>query len=86
MENRNGLAVDGALTQASGYAEREGGAGDGRQLPGRRRITLGADKGYDTREFVAALRELNVTPHVAQNTTHRASAIDRRTTRHAGYG
>ena len=49
------------------------------------RITLGADKGYDTRDFVAALRLLQVTPHVAQNTSHRSSAIDARTTRHAGY-
>jgi IS5 family transposase len=51
---------------------------------GRHRATLGADKGYDTRDFVAAVRALNVTPHVAQ-TTGRRSAIDRRTTRHPGY-
>jgi hypothetical protein len=48
------------------------------------RVTLGADKGYDTRDFVAAVRLLGVTPHVAQNTTHRTSAIDGRTTRHRG--
>ncbi len=48
-------------------------------------MTLGADKGYDTREFVAALRTMAVTPHVTQNTTNRASAIDERTTRHPGY-
>ena len=50
------------------------------------RVTLGADKGYDSRDFVEALRLLQVTPHVAQNTSHRSSAIDQRTTRHAGYG
>ena len=50
-----------------------------------RRITLAADKGYDSRDFVGALRLLQVTPHVAQNTSNRSSAIDRRTTRHAGY-
>jgi hypothetical protein len=49
------------------------------------RLTLGADKGYDTREFVEVLREMAVTPHVTQNTTNRASAIDKRTTRHRGY-
>src|SRR5262249_47145456 len=53
--------------------------------PDARRLTLGADKAYDTRDFVADLRQLNVTPHVAQNDTNRRSAIDGRTTRHAGY-
>jgi transposase len=53
---------------------------------GRRRITLGADKAYDTGDFVDTVRELGATPHVAQNNTHRRSAIDERTTRHAGYG
>jgi len=53
--------------------------------PGNHRITLGADKAYDVAEFVADLRELNVTPHVAQNATNRRSAIDGRTTRHPGY-
>lgn len=48
-------------------------------------VTIGADKGYDTQAFVAALRSLGVTPHVAQNTSHRSSAIDGRTTRHPGY-
>jgi hypothetical protein len=56
-----------------------------RQAPDARRLTLGADKAYDTRDFVADLRQLNVTPHVAQNDTNRRSAIDRRTTCHAGY-
>jgi len=56
------------------------------RLPGgQRRVTLGADKGYDTKAFVAALRELNVTPHVAQNTSGRRSRIDERTTRHHSY-
>jgi IS5 family transposase len=50
------------------------------------RVTVGADKGYDTRDFVEALRLVQVTPHVAQNISNRSSAIDRRTTRHAGYG
>ena len=54
-------------------------------VPGRHRITVGGDKNFDTAGFVAALRELNVTPHVAQNTSNRRSAIDGRTTRHPGY-
>ena len=56
------------------------------RMEGRHRITLGADKNYDTAAFVAALREMGVTPHVAQNNTNRRSAIDGRTTRHPGYG
>ena len=56
-----------------------------RHSPGSRRLTLGADKAYDVHEFVDDLRDLNVTPHVAQNTTNRSSAIDGRTTRHPGY-
>jgi hypothetical protein len=56
-----------------------------RHSPGSRRITVGADKAYDVREFVDDLRDLNVTPHIAQNTTNRTSAIDARTTRHPGY-
>jgi Transposase, Mutator family len=56
-----------------------------RALPGAQRITLGADKGYDAAAFVADLRALNVTPHIAQNTSGRRSAIDARTTRHPGY-
>ena len=84
MENRSGLIIDALLTPASGTAEREAAeAMLGRQA-GRHRATLGADKGYDAASFVAALRTLNVTPHIAQNTTRR-SAIDRRTTRHPGY-
>jgi len=83
MENRSGLAVDGSLTPATGYAEREQALVMAARLPGH--VTLGADKSYDTRDFVDGLRGLAVTPHVAQNITKRSSAIDRRTTRHAGY-
>jgi transposase len=84
MENRHGFVVDGCLTQAHGLAERETALAMARTLPPG--ATLGADKGYDTAGFVAGLRALGVTPHVAQNTTHRRSAIDGRTTRHGGYG
>jgi hypothetical protein len=56
-----------------------------RHSPGSRRLTLGADKAYDVRDFVDNLRDLNVTPHIAQNTSNRISAIDARTTRHPGY-
>ncbi|MCH9047296.1 MAG: IS5 family transposase [SAR324 cluster bacterium] len=85
MENRHGLAVSGRLTQATGTAEREAALEMICKVPSRRRITLGADKHYDTRDHVDALRSVNVTPHVAQNDTNRRSAIDRRTTRHPGY-
>jgi transposase len=85
MENRHGLVVDTALGQASGTAEREAAQAMLEAMPGRHRVTLGADKAYDTQDFVAALRRLKVTPHVAQNDTQRRSAIDRRTTRHPGY-
>src|SRR5262249_506734 len=86
MENRNGLIVDADLTQANGLAERQAAQPMiTRPAPDARRLTLGADKAYDTRDFVADLRQLNVTPHVAQNDTNRRSAIDGRTTRHAGY-
>lgn len=88
MENRNGLVVDAVTTRVSGHAERlaalemvDGVTNEGSGKP----ITLGADKGYDARNFVAELRERNVTPHVAQNLNGRRSAIDRRTTRHPGY-
>src|SRR5437899_9707822 len=85
MENRHGLAVEGCVTRASGYGERAAPLEmlGHRATPGR--ITVGADKGYETRDFVEALRLLQVTPHVAQNTSNRSSAIDARTTRHAGY-
>ena len=84
-ENRHGLVLDVGLTEASGYAEREAAL---RMLKrrGGGRATLGADKACDTRDFVAGLRARGVTPHVAQNDSRRRSAVDGRTTRHAGYG
>src|ERR1700761_9379278 len=85
MENRHALVVDTRLTLATGTAEREAALEMVADRPGNHRITLGADKAYDAAEFVADLRERNVTPHVAQNTTNRRSAIDGRTTRHPGY-
>ena len=85
MENRHGLLVKTRLTLAEGTAEREAALGMAKQRCSRKRRTLAADKNYDTRDFVRALRQLRVTPHVAQNTTNRSSAIDGRTTRHVGY-
>jgi transposase len=85
MENRHGLIVDARLSQAGGTAERDTAVAMIGDLRGHHRITLGADKGYDAASFVAALRGLKVTPHVARNTTRRRSAIDGRTTRHPGY-
>jgi transposase len=87
-ENRHGLIVEASLTEATGTAEREA-AKDlvHAHAPGStRRLTLGADKAYDTAGFVADCRAMCVTPHVAQNVAGRASAIDARTTRHEGYG
>lgn len=88
MENRNGLLVDFRVDPMSGRNEREAALEMiDNQLGGRRRITLGADKGYDTRQFVEDLRARGVTPHVTQQITkQRGSAIDARTTRHEGYG
>jgi transposase len=85
MENRSGLVVATRLTQATGLAEREEASTLIEDVPGRRRITVGADRAYDTRDFVVGLRRLNATPHVAQNLSGRASRIDRRTVRHPGY-
>jgi transposase len=86
MENRNGMLVDAKLSHATGTAEPEAALEMLGALPGGAKKTVGADKNYDTAAFVAAARELGVTPHVAQNiTTHRGSNIDRRTTRHEGY-
>jgi hypothetical protein len=92
MENRNGLAVAGMVSQANGTAERRASEA---MLKGKakrnRRITVGEDKAYDSRDHVAALRQINVTTHVAQNNEPtkagwcRRSAIDKRTTRHIGY-
>ena len=85
MENRHGLVVEAALTRAAGVAERLAAVALVAGCAGPRPITVGADKGYDTGDFVMELRELGATPHVAQNTAGRRSAIDRRTTRHPGY-
>ena len=86
-ENRSGLVVNTRLTLAGGTAERDAALSMAKEIPGGcSRVTLGGDRGYDTKDFVAELRELNVTPHVAQNNTNRRSAIDERTTRHSGYG
>jgi transposase len=83
MENRNGLAVGARLTQATGRAEREAALELLADIPRGRRITVGADKGYDVASFVRALRGQSVTPHVAQK--RRYSAIDGRTTHHGTY-
>jgi hypothetical protein len=86
MENRSGLIVAATVTKATGTAERR--AAEEmivRHSPGVRRITVGGDKGYDAASFIADMRALNVTPHIAQNTSGRRSALDARTTRHAGY-
>jgi hypothetical protein len=85
MENRNGLVVDSDVLQANGTAERDAALLMAEAIPGDQRVTLGADKNYDTVAFVAEARHLNVTPHVAQNNKGRRSAIDGRTTRHPGY-
>ena len=82
MENRNGLVVNTRVTLATGTSEREASIEMVEEIPGERAVTLGADKGYDTKDHVAQLRERNVTPHVAQK---KHSAIDGRTARHAGY-
>jgi len=83
IENRNGLVVNTRLTLATGTAEREAAVEMVEDIPASKQVTLGADKAYDTAGCVEALRERNVTPHVAQKSKH--SAIDRRTTRQAGY-
>lgn len=85
MENRNGLIVQAEVTQADGHAERKAALEMvNRHSPGStRRLTLGADKGYDSADFISDLRQMCVTPHVARKSRH--SAIDGRTTRHSGY-
>jgi hypothetical protein len=95
MENRSKLAVDTRLTQANGRAEREAALAMLAELPGTHPKSVGADKNFDTSEFVSGCREINVTPHVAQNVdeydtksgkrARRHSNIDARTTRHPGY-
>ncbi len=82
MENRNGLVVDVQITQATGTAERDTALDMLQAVPWSRRITVGADKGYDTKDFVRECRDMDITPHVAQK---QHSAIDGRTTRHEGH-
>jgi transposase len=82
MENRNGMAVNGCVTQADGRAEPQAALAMVEEIPGEHRVTLGADKGYDRKEFVQELRDHQVTPHIACKQT---SIIDARTTRHPGY-
>ncbi|MBI3477585.1 MAG: IS5 family transposase [Acidobacteria bacterium] len=84
-ENRNGLVLQAQVTMATGTAEREAALEMLEARTGGRRVTVGGDKGYDVQEFVADVRDLGVTPHVAQNHRKRRSAIDARTTRHVGY-
>jgi len=85
-ENRNGLIVNTAVFPANGLAERAAAMAMLEQIPGDHRVTVGADKGYDTRDFIAECRHLKVTPHIAQNTKRSGgSAIDGRTTRYSGY-
>lgn len=83
MENRNGLAVDVEVTQASGTGERDAALVMTERLEGRKRRTLGADKGYDAAEFADDLRERKITPHIARK--KRGKSVDGRTTRHVGY-
>jgi len=87
MEHRSGLIVKALVTPATGRAEREAAIAMVGDLRGQHRITVAGDKGYDTRDFVATVRSMHVTPHLAQypETVRRSSAIDPRTTRHPGY-
>src|ERR1019366_1965517 len=86
IENRNGLVVDTELLQCNDTAERDAAMLMAERIAGTKRVTVAADKGYDTRELVAEMRAMNVTPHVAQNVKRSGgSAIDGRTTNHAGY-
>ena len=86
VENRSGLIVNAEVLEANGRAERDAALVMLEQIPGEGRITVGGDKGFDTVEFVAECRHMNVTPHVARNTGRLGgSAIDARTTRHSGY-
>jgi transposase len=86
VENRNGLIVNAMAWEANGTAERDTALLMLEQIPGQRRLTVGGDKGFDTANFVAECRHMQVTPHVAQNDQRRGgSALDERTTRHEGY-
>jgi transposase len=89
MENRNGLIINAMVTQADGHAEREAAkamVADARQVMPEGEITLGADKGYDAAEFIKALQDMKVTPHVAQNKSNRASAVPDEIAASEGYG
>jgi hypothetical protein len=87
VENRRGLIAAAMVTHADGYAERDAALLmlAEKQQDRARRITVGADKAYDTEDFVRTVRELNVTPHITRNDQNRSSNLDRRTTRHRGY-
>jgi len=86
VENRNGLIVNTEVFEANGTAERDAALVMLEQIPGTKPVTVGGDKAYDTADFVAECRNLKVTPHVAQNLERPGgSAIDARTTQHAGY-
>ena len=86
VENRNGLIVSSTVWEATGTAERDAAMAMLQGIPGSERVTVGGDKGFDTADFVRQCRNLRMTPHVAQNLGRRGgSAIDSRTTRHAGY-
>ena len=85
MEHRSGLIVRTHVSPADGHGERDAALVMVERQPGRHRITVAGDKGYDTRDLVAGLRAMGATPHIAQHTTKRRSAIDARTTRHPGY-
>src|SRR5712692_4325543 len=85
MENRNGLVVGGRVTRATGTTETKEALGLLEDIPRKHRITVGGDKGFDTGAFIEGLRAQQATPHVAQNTNNRSSAIDQGTTRHSGY-
>jgi transposase len=85
MENRNGLVAEVEVLQANGTAERDAALVMIEKIPGDQPVTVGADKAYDTNDFVKETRNMNATPHVAQNNKGRKSAIDGRTTRQPGY-
>src|SRR5437763_11307186 len=86
MENRHGLVIDTELLHCNGTAERDAALLMAERIEGEQRVTIASDKGYDTQDLVAEMRRMHVTPHVAQNEKRRGgSAIDGRTTRHAGY-
>jgi hypothetical protein len=85
LENRNGLVVNALLTQAERHRRTRSGAADVGSATAKKRVTMGADKAYDSKDFVVDLRACQVTPHVAQNNKRRRSAIDQASTRHPCY-